>query len=100
MSRFKSAPLQPTKLMVRAGMAAGDDDYLYWKHPERSYVDMLDASPTIVERDEFEAWAKVRAEKSPAGLNEHLLSRYESNGDYRMAWVYAAWEAWQARAEL
>lgn len=51
-------------------------------------------------RDQFEAWAMRRAERSPSGLNKELLDRYDDgDGDYRQAWVSSAWEGWQASRE-
>lgn len=44
-NEFKLVPVKPTDAMVRAGMGVGDDNCLYWKHPQQAYVDMLAAAP-------------------------------------------------------
>ncbi|MGX0957442.1 hypothetical protein AB7M18_003570 [Pseudomonas viridiflava] len=44
-NEFKLVPVEPTDAMVRAGMGVGDDNCLYWKHPQQAYVDMLAAAP-------------------------------------------------------
>jgi hypothetical protein len=48
-------------------------------------------------REAFEAWVLHRAESTPAGAYQDLLSRYdEPPRDYRQSWVYSAWEGWKA----
>lgn len=46
-------------------------------------------------REEFEVWAKRKAESVNYSHMQFVLAKHE-NGDYRTTWVDTAWIGWQA----